>query len=370
MDKDFQHRFLVLRKTLPYAKKSVLPLFRHYIREWGLEGMCDINRTEGIITFANGSEILISGLDDPEKVKSIFGITSIWMEEATELTIDDFRQLNLRMRGKIPTYYQLILSFNPISDLSWIYKEFYGAGTHNQLKNKAKLHFSTYKDNKFLDKQYKEELEALIDLDYMWYKVYVLGEWGSLENIIYKKWNTVDNIPPDVQELSIGLDFGYTHPTAAVLFGVGKEGVYVKELLYAKGLTVANVIKRLKDLIPPEAPYARNTLNMDTPIYCDSARPDAIKEISQAGFNAIQAYKGKNSVREGINTIKSHKLHVVAGSDNVMRELRTYKWKEDKDGNVYDEPVKLNDDAMDAMRYAAFMTLRKKNKLIVVFEEF
>lgn len=372
-EKPFKHRFLVLRKTLPYAKKSVFPLFRHYIHEWGLSNVCDINRTDCVITFRNGSEILISGLDDPEKVKSIFGITSIWMEEATELNLDDFRQLNLRMRGQIPTYYQMMLSFNPVSNLSWVYEEFYAKRTQQEAIQKRRknttLHFSTFRDNKFLDDVYKEELQALEDIDYMWYKVYTLGEWGSLENLIFKKWTYVDDFPTDIQEVVVGLDFGYTHPSAVVLLGLGKEGTYVKELIYKTKLTVLGLGERLKILIPEDVEYKKNVLCRETPIYCDNARPDAIQQLRSMGLNAIPASKGNNSVKDGIDTVKQQKLYITKDSTNIVKEIQQYKWKENREGQVFDEPVKLHDDAMDAMRYAAYMTLRKKKNLMVCFAE-
>jgi phage terminase large subunit len=289
------------------------------------------------------------------------------MEEATELTLEDFRQLNLRMRGKVPTYYQMMLSFNPISNLSWVYKEFYDKAVKKDRLDNSKLHFSTFKDNRFLDDAYKTELQALEDIDYMWYKVYTLGEWGSLENLIYKKWEVVDNFPQDVKEVVCGLDFGYTHPTALVMLGIAKEGVYVKQLIHSKNLTISTLIDKIKLAIPEDAPFGRANLNRETPIFCDSARPDAIKQIQQAGLNAKPATKGIHSVKDGIDTIKQHKLYITSDSDALIKEIRQYKWKEDRDGNVYDEPVKLYDDGMDAMRYAAFMTLRKKRPLIAIF---
>ena len=363
----FKHRFLVLRKTLPYARKSVFPLVREYIYKWGLQGECSINRTECVITFSNGSEIIFSGLDESEKLKSIHGLTGAWLEEATEFGVEDFRQLNLRLRGKIPTYFQIMISFNPISELNWVYKEFFmGFGMAQNRRKNTYLDFSTYKDNTFIDEAYKKELQALEDIDYMWYKIYCLGEWGSLENLIFKKWSYVKEFPTDLQEVVCGCDFGFTHNSALVLLGIGKEGIYAKELLYKKKQTTAMLATRMLEVIP-DVPYARNVLNRETPIYCDSARPDSIAELRKSGLNVIPAAKGADSVMAGINCIKQHKLFVTEDSTNIVKELQTYKWKENKEGQVFDEPVKLNDDLVDAMRYAAYMTLRRKKELLVCF---
>lgn len=358
-NKPFKHRFLALKKTLPYARRTVFPLLKDYVDRWGLQKICHVNNTQMTFTFENGSDIWVMGLDDAEKVKSITGVTSIWMEEATEFSVEDFQQLDLRMRGKIDTYYQILLTFNPISALNWVYKEFF-----ENPRPGTKTHFSTYKDNLFLDDKYKDKLEDLVNRDYMKYKVYCLGEWGSLENVIYKKWEKVPAFPGDCDDLALGLDFGYTHPAALVQLGVDrKEGkLFVKELLHREGMTTSRLIEVMDKLITPDSLFTKRT-----PIYCDNSRPEAIAQLREAGYNALAVAKGKNTVKEGIDLVKQYKLRITQDSFNVIKEIGEYKWKEDKDGNVYEEPVKINDDAMDAMRYAAFMTLRKKQELAVIF---
>jgi phage terminase large subunit len=260
-----------------------------------------------------------------------------------------------------------MISFNPISELNWVYKEFYmGFGMAQNRRKNTYLDFSTYKDNTFIDEAYKKELQALEDIDYMWYKIYCLGEWGSLENLIFKKWSYVKEFPTDLQEVVCGCDFGFTHNSAVVLLGIGKEGIYAKELLYKKKQTTAMLATRMLEVIP-DVPYARNVLNRETPVYCDSARPDSIAELRKSGLNVIPAAKGADSVMAGINCIKQHKLFITENSTNIVKELQTYKWKENKEGQVFDEPVKMGDDSLDALRYAAFMTLRKRKELLVCF---
>jgi phage terminase large subunit len=99
LNKPYSHRFLLLRKTRPAAKDSILPVIKRYINEWNLNTICKENKTEGSFTFINGSMIMITGLDDPQKIKSIYGIDKIFLEEANEFTLEDYRQLNLRLRG-------------------------------------------------------------------------------------------------------------------------------------------------------------------------------------------------------------------------------------------------------------------------------
>lgn len=338
MSRGVNHNFLILRKTIPAVKKSIFPLMREYINRWDLEELVTINKTEMTFKFINGSQILMAGLDDPEKIKSIFGLTSIWLEEANEFTLDDFRQLDLRLRGRKDTYYQIMMSFNPISKLTWVYNEFFA-----REKKNATLHHSTYKDNRFLDEEYEERLEALVNEDRTYYKIYTLGEWGSLEHIIYSNWGVVDKFPDVYDDTCYGLDWGYNHPSALIQVArVGERDIYVREVIYGKKLTNQDLIDKMD-------------VNVDRsiPIYCDSAMPGNIEELSRAGYNTKGANRKKHSVKEGLDFVKRMDLHITADSVNLLKEIQNYKYRETKDG-VIDEPVKFNDDGMDAMRYAIF----------------
>lgn len=330
-----KHKILALRKTQPAVRKSVFALFQHYITEWGLKDFCKINKQEMIIYWQNDSQFICGGLDDPEKIKSIEGITGAWLEEATEFTPDDFKQIDLRIRGHSDSYKQIVLSFNPISKLSWIYKKFFIKKPDN-----CEILQTTYKDNRFLDEPYRQMLEGLKNEDETYYQIYALGEWGVLQNIIYNNWNIVDDMPDNPDITGYGVDFGYNNPSTILEISLKDKEVYINELLYESKLTNTDLIGRMETLC-----------NKNLEIVADSAEPDRIKEISNAGFTIIKARKGKNSVKDGIDILKRTKIHITASSVNVKKELEGYKYKKDKDGNVLDEPVKFNDHAMDGMRY-------------------
>jgi len=179
------HRFLVVRKVKDDLRDSCFQEIKDVIRDWGLEELFYIptGRSSNLfIKSANGNEILFYGLDDVERRKSIRGITSMWIEEASEITAEDFRQLDIRMRGKTKHYRQIIISFNPISIKHWLKKEFFDTDKGDTVT----LH-STYKDNKFLDKQSREVLERFKEIDEYYYIVYCLGQWGILGKTIYPK---------------------------------------------------------------------------------------------------------------------------------------------------------------------------------------
>jgi len=320
-DKDT--RFLVTRKTTPALRISAYKLFIDLLKEYGWP--YKLNKTEMTLQYGN-NEILFKGMDDPEKIKSA-EFNKIWMEEATEFTLDDFRQLSLRLRRRTDTINQMYLSCNPISALHWIKTELAD-------KNLIKLNHSTYLDNPFLDEQYVREIKDLINQDENYYKIYALGEWGVLENIIYGKWKTFGKIKIDketkvktidgkkVDDITYGLDFGFSNPSCLTEINWVENDFICNELLYQSGLTNTELIERAKKLIPEEYRYRE--------IYADPSEPDRINEFYHAGFNV---HKAKKDVTAGIDYCKTRMLGVTAESTNGIKELQSYKRREDKDGN-------------------------------------
>jgi phage terminase large subunit len=187
-----KHRFLVLRKVAKTLRESVFTEIKNVINRWGLQKLFKIPKgtsSELHITCVNGNEILFAGLDDVEKLKSISGITSVWMEEASECTPEDFRQLDIRLRGRTLNYKQFMITFNPIDINHWLKKEFF----EHKKQNAATLH-STYQDNKFLDKEAIAVLEAFKETDPYFYQVYALGEWGVLGKTIFNAQKVSERI--------------------------------------------------------------------------------------------------------------------------------------------------------------------------------
>lgn len=342
--KERQHSFLIVRKVAKTLRHSNFSLFLSLINSWKLEKYFKINRTDMTIEFIpNGNKLLFFGLDDVEKLKSIAGITGIWIEEASEITQNDFTQLDLRLRGMTWNYKQIILTFNPISSEHWIKTHFFDAK-----KPKTAILKTTYKDNKFIDREYKEILEKLKDENPTYYKIYALGEWGVLKGLIYTNWEVIndDEFPREYDDEFYGVDFGYNNPSAVVLVRMKDNNCYIKELLYQTGLTNSELIEYLKT----NYPFLKNISG-----FLDSAEPDRIKDFRKNGF---RVYPAKKSVKDGIDEVLSHKLFITKSSFNVIKEIKTYVWQEDKDGKPLDEPVKINDHAMDAIRYAIYSRLK------------
>lgn len=167
------HRFLVCRKVARTLRESCFKQLCSQIEQHYGSLDVTVNRSDMKITFPSGSQIIFAGLDDVEKLKSIYGITGIWIEEASELSEFDFNQLDIRLRGRTDYYKQIILTFNPISVMHWLKRRFFDSADH-----RARVHESSYRDNRFLDEEAIRTLENFREIDDYYYTVYCLGEWG------------------------------------------------------------------------------------------------------------------------------------------------------------------------------------------------
>jgi phage terminase large subunit len=317
-------------------------LFRDIIHDMGLQNeftFCE-NRQE-ITCKTNGNQIISTGIDNPEKLKSLTMPTSIWIEEATELTPHDFRQLDLRLRAVHHTYMQIILTFNPVSKAHWLYEMF--VARH---KDGSKLMRAVCSDNSFIDGHYQKVINGFKEDDEQYYRVYGLGEWGDYARGLVYNYTLVDAVP-ETQQVIYGMDFGYNHPIVLVKVSVRDRDIYVEELIYKSGITTADVVKMLPAYIQKRSDE----------VYADAAEPDRIEEIYRGGFNVKAAAK---DVSDGIDHVKRFRIHVLRGSINLIKELDTYRWKEDRMGHMLDEPVKQNDHACDALRYAIHTHFGKK----------
>lgn len=174
---------LVVRAVAATNRDSTYALFRQVISKWGLSELFSCKDSDLRISCVNGNSVIFKGLDDTEKLKSITfpkgELTDIWIEEASEVLEEDFNQLDVRLRGK-GSHKQMVLTFNPVSVLHWLKLRFFDRQDPRALVLK-----STYKDNQFLDEDYKRTLEGYKDTDPYYYSVYCLGEWGVLGQTIF-----------------------------------------------------------------------------------------------------------------------------------------------------------------------------------------
>jgi phage terminase large subunit len=287
------------------------------------------NKTEQRYIFNNNSSIDFFSIDDAQKVRGRKR-DICYCNEANELVFDDFQQLSLR------TNKCMFIDYNPSDSEHFLY---------DLLKDeRSVLIKSTYKDNIYLSKEIIIEIENLINVDENYFKIYALGERPTATARIYTHFKQyVEDIEGD--DYCYGLDFGYNHYTALIKTTFIDNKIYCEEILYDNKIT----IQELTDKV-------RNLVTSGRPIYCDSARPDIIEELKRKGLRALGADK---AVKEGIDEVKSKEIYIHHESQNLWREYKLYMWKT-KGDVIYDEPVKLYDDALDALRYSIFTHRKKK----------
>lgn len=314
----------IVRKTLQSAK-SIIKDFIDLLIEYDLYSKDNHNKSNNTYTFDNGSLIEFFGADNEQKLRGKKR-DILFCNEANELDQDEWIQLIMRTTGKA------FLDFNPSDTDHWIYDLI--------KEEKSILIKSTYKDNPFLSSDQIEYIENLIRVDENYYKIYALGERPTSTTRIYSHFKQYTD-EPNIDDIVYSCDVGYNHAMVLLECRFIDNKVYCKELIYESKLTVSDFMNRIQSL----------NLNKDKQVYIDSARPDVVEDFRRIGFNRAQG--ALKAVKEGIDTVKSMEVFIHIDSENIMKEYRLYSWKTDKD-RIIDEPVKLNDDGLDALRYAVY----------------
>lgn len=357
--------YLVLRKTGSSITGSVFNEVTKKISDFFpnfniRKQIWDINKSTWTITCKlNKAQIVFKGLDDPEKVKSVTPIrgviTDIWVEEATETTYSDWKQLDKRLRGELKGFQKkfkkrLIFSFNPILKSHWLYKEFF-QGKWQEDKNyyeqvDADSDFmilkTTYRDNNFL---MPDDIKRLTkEKDPYYRSVYLDGNWGVLEDVIYTNWRISEFDRESFGSYRFGIDWGFADdPFAFIRLAVDlkKMQIWICNEVYQQGLLNDKTI-----------PIVRGISN-GAIVWCDSAEPKSIHEFVVNGVNARGVKKGPGSVAEGINFIKKFEIFVHPSCQNFINEIEQYHYKKDaKTGETLPDVVEKKDHLMDAMRYS------------------
>jgi len=344
--------YLVCRQVGRTIRRSVFAEVEKVINDWGLQALFKVNRSELIISCANGYQIMFAGLDDTEKLKSITPargvITDIWVEEATETVRESVKQLYKRQRGGDEgTAKRLTLSFNPILKTHWIYQDFFApiAWADDQTAyngDDVSIIKTWYIHNRFLTDADVRDLEG--EGDEYFREVYTFGNWGVLGDVIFTNWEARDlsGMHAQFTNRRNGLDFGFSSDPAALAqmhYDKKHKTLYIFGELYERGLTNDALAADVKQRIGQSA------------VTCDSAEPKSIAELKQHGVYALPAEKGKDSVLHGIQWLQQQRIIIDAACVNTRNEFTQYQWKKDKDGNSMREPVDKHNHLIDAIRY-------------------
>jgi phage terminase large subunit len=337
IDKAARHEGIeisVVAETIPHLRRGALKDFLKIMKWTGRFFEDRFNKSLLRYEFANGSVIEFFSADDSSKLRGARR-DILYINECNNVTFDSYNELAIRTRKEV------YLDFNPSNEF-WVHKE---------LKDEPDSDFLilTYKDNEALDNSIVEQIEKNRDKaktsSYWanWWKVYGEGQLGMLEGVVFSNWKTIDTIPKEAKLLGIGLDFGYTNDPTAIIEIYNYNGQrIVNELVYQTGLLNSDIAK----LLPKHVP-----------VYADSSEPKSIDEIKRFGVTIKGVTKGKDSINYGIDVIQRNEYLVTSNSSNLIKELRSYIWDTDKQGNRLNKPIDFNNHAIDAFRYHEMETL-------------
>jgi phage terminase large subunit len=327
----------IVRKSFPSTRLTVMRDFFEILKNLNLYDENLYNATEKSYQLHN-STIEFLSIDDPQKRRGSKR-DILYINEANEVTSEDFFQLQVR------TTQQIFIDFNP-SEYFWY---------NDQLEGREDVEVirSTYKDNPYLNDAQIKEIERLQFTDAQYYQIYALGQFAGDVDLVYTH-NIVDDIPTDKAKLiACGLDWGYSNdPTTLVEVWKDGDNLYLNEILYDTNLTNSDIAEKLREA----------GVDRYLEIIADSAEPKSIEEVRRMGFNIKPATKGPDSVNNGIDILKRHKIHVTKDSTNLIQEFRRYKWITDKDGNKLNKPIDQWNHALDAIRYVALNKLKEHKK--------
>ena len=348
------HQILYTRYTMVSAGMSIIPEMMEKIELDGTTKYFKTTKTD-IVNKMTKSRIMFRGIktssgNQTAKLKSIQGITTFVCDEAEEWTNEEeFDKIMLSIRKK-GIQNRIIIIMNPCDSNHFIYKK-YIENTHKLVEidgvqvqisthpNVLHIH-TTYLDNlDNLSPEFLKEVEDMKVNNLEKYAHVVIGRWADVaEGAVFKKWGIVKEFPAWAKKVAIGQDFGYTTDvSAAVKCGIVDNALYVDELCYQSGMLTNALADKVR-------PYGLK-------VFAESADPRLVDEIKLRGVNIYGIDKSGPSIKAGIDKILSMDLYVTERSYNLMKELRTYVWDKDKDGNYINEPVDKDNHLMDAMRY-------------------
>lgn len=352
------HRMLVTRKVGATLRESCFQALLDIIDRFNLNRWWSPNKSSLSLTYLEGthleSRIFCVGVDQVKKIKSIQRITSMWHEEPTELSRKEFMELDIRMRGRPPPghYYQHVLTFNPESEYHWLRKAFFEIDGEEPgfRPEKCTVLTTTADDNKFVDQEYIDMLDDLARQDTNLYKIYRLGQWGSLKGLIFDTPWPEAEFPSDLpySKITYGVDFGFNDPMVVTRSFVHDQCHTFDEMLYERHMTTGDLITW----------FGENGVHRDSEMYCDNAEPDRIEEICRAGYNAFPCKKGAGSIKTGLSMLQGLKGKgqgfITPRSANAKKERAAYKWMENKAGELLDQPVDAFNHFWDTVRYIVF----------------
>ena len=329
----------VVAENVPFLKRGAIRDFIYIMDNiFGFWVDENWNRTDSVYDFGNGSKIEFFAADSAGKAVGA-ARHHLFINEANNVKYEIAFQLMARTSGRV------FIDFNPVAEF-WVHTEILN---NPAFEKQVDYVHSTFEDNQLLSESIKETMLARAAIDKNYETVYIKGEVGSLEGLVFPNINLVDTMPEG--RVVYGLDFGYSQdPTSLVEVMVFNDKIYINELIYQTGLRNSDISNLMKHH------------NINGIIYADSAEPKTIDDLYLMGWNVHPVVKGKDSIMWGIDLMKQHSIHITKSSINLIKEFRNYTYDKDKEGKHINKPINLFDHGIDAVRYAVMMVQRSKHE--------
>lgn len=330
----------IVSESVPHLRRGALKDFLKIMQVTNRFIDPNFNKSTLKYRFTNGSFIEFFSVEQPDKLRGARR-NILYVNEANNIPFEAYQQLSIRTSDEV------FIDYNPTHEF-W---------AHTELMEDADSDFLiiNYKDNEALSENIVKEIEKAKEKaktsEYWanWWKVYGLGQTGSLEGVVFDNWTLIDKIPDEARLIGIGLDFGYSNdPTAIVEVYKYNDKRILNEICYRTGM-VNNDISRI--------------LPKGVTIYADSAEPKSIEEIRRTGVDIRPVTKGKDSIMYGITTMHNESYLVTKDSTNLVKELRYYCWDTDKNGKKLNKPIDNYNHALDAVRYHEMEDIGINNKV-------
>ena len=335
-------RFVVCRRYGTTLRNSVFALFKEVLAKWQLTKYVKIRETDMSITFPNGSQVILLGLDEETKLLSLANISGVWVEEAYEVPQNLIEQLNLRMRGQAANQ-QIWLSWNPISKNSYLYK----FTVENPPNSSIYIH-STFRDNPFLNQEYVDSLMELYERNPARARVFCDGEWGvDTEGLVITNWRKEEfdalALAASGLEHRAGMDIGWVDKSAIIdtLYDRANHTIYVFNEFYKSGCQLSELAQAITDMKLQK-----------TKLYVDSAEARSIAYFKQEGLRAEPCAKGAGSVKAGLMFLQDNEIVVHPKCQNFITELENFSYIKSKQSGEWTEYTTHElSHAIDACRY-------------------
>lgn len=354
---------LVIRDVYDTIRDSCFSLFKELCDDMELNSVIRFTESPMQARFANGSKILFRGLDKPSKLKSINGVSLMWIEECSEIKYAGFKELLGRLRH--PTLkLHMLLSTNPVSRSNWTYKYFFKSRhvDDKDLYEKRVLtvgnvyyHHSVADDNLFLPKDYIAQLDEMKKYDEDLYRIARLGQFGVNGLLVLPQFEVmpheqvmaaIGHIPK--RFFRVGMDFGFESSYNAVVrmaIDDEKKWLYIYWEYYRNHMTDDETADALHEFVETREC-----------IKADCAEPKAIRYYQKRGFNMVATHKTNGGTRHSRldNTRKMKRFHRIICSDqcrHCIEELQELTYATNRDNEIIPDEFNRDPHTFSAMWY-------------------